>query len=526
MKSQIKLTLLLLLLALHAFSQKKAVESITENELKAHLEFIASDYMQGRDFGTPVPGIDLTANYLKSQCMQMDLKPGGADYFQIVEMVSVKQDSENTFFKVTDSNGNAKYQTSDIFTFGGPAENDTLKGDIVFCGYGWYNDKTKYNDTEGLVLKDKIVLIMTRNLEAALDTSKKSIDTNQEMMKINKALMGGAKALVFVPDPLNTDTKWFDMIRGYFTGGSYTLKGKKAGSTIPVRLIFGTEALANEILKESGKTLLQLQNEINSSGTPKSFDVKDCKAEIQLVKKSKTIEGKNVIAVLEGSDPVLKNECVVLSAHYDHIGIAANGDVNNGADDNGSGTVALLEIAEAFTKMEKHPKRSVVFAWVTAEEKGLFGSDFYSQHPVFPLEKTLADINLDMVGRSAEKEAEKEVDLDNSLCGPNGVYIISGKQSTELMKISDNVCKELNLIPSDALSKALLTRSDYYHFYKNGIPVLGVTTGLHEDYHQPSDELDKIDYNKMMRVAGYAFLVTEKVANQKKRIVVDNPAGK
>jgi Zn-dependent M28 family amino/carboxypeptidase len=367
---------------------------------------------------------------------------------------------------------------------------------------------------------------MTRNLEAALDTSKKNIDTNQEMMKINKALMGGAKALVFVPDPLNTDSKWFDMIRGYFSGGSYTLKGNKPGSTIPVKLIFGTEALANEILKESGKTLLQLQNEINSSGTPKSFDVKNCKAEIQLIKKTKTIEGKNVIAILEGSDPVLKNECVVLSAHYDHIGIAANGDVNNGADDNGSGTVALLEIADAFTKLKKNPKRSVVFLWDTAEEKGLFGSDFYSRNPVFPLEKTLADINLDMVGCSAEKDPEKDVKLENSLCGKNGVYIISGKQSSELLKISDNVCKELNLIPSDALSKALLTRSDYYHFYKNGIPVLGVTTGLHEDYHQPSDELDKIDYNKMKRVTEFAFLVTYKVANQDKRIVVDNPVNK
>jgi Zn-dependent M28 family amino/carboxypeptidase len=155
-----------------------------------------------------------------------------------------------------------------------------------------------------------------------------------------------------------------------------------------LKLIFGTEELANEIIKESGKTLLQLQNEINKSGSPKSFEIKNYKAEIQLIKKSEPVEGKNVIAILEGSDPVLKNECVVLSAHYDHVGIAANGEVNNGADDNGSGTVALLEIAEAFTKMKKHLKRSIVFAWVTAEEKGLFGSGFYSQHPIFPLEKT------------------------------------------------------------------------------------------------------------------------------------------
>ncbi|MDO8952163.1 MAG: M20/M25/M40 family metallo-hydrolase, partial [Draconibacterium sp.] len=201
-------------------------------------------------------------------------------------------------------------------------------------------------------------------------------------------------------------------------------------------------------------------------------------------------------------------------------------EVNNGADDNGSGTVGLLEIAEAFTKMKKHPKRSIVFAWVTAEEKGLFGSDFYSQHPIFPLEKTIADINLDMIGRSAEKEPEKDVSIEKGLCGPNGVYIISGGQSSELIKISNTFCKQLNLIPSDAMSKAFLNRSDYYHFYKNGIPVMGVTTGLHEDYHQPTDDCEKIDYLKMKRIADYTFLVTYEITNRKKRIMVDNPTGK
>ena len=526
MKTKINIIALFVIFSLSVSAQKKELNSITENDLKAHLEFIASDIMQGRDFGTQVPGLELTADYLKTQCMKMELKSGGTDYFQIVEMGSVKQDFEKTIFKLNEISGSEKYKTKDIYTFGGTSENDTLTGDIVFCGYGWYNDETKYNDTEGLDIKDKIVLIMTRNLETALDTSKKSIETNTEMMKINKAFMGGAKALILVPDPLNPDKKWFDMVKGSVSGGSYTLKGEKDRSFIPVKLIFGTEELANEIVKESGKTLLQLQNEINKSGSPKSFEVKNYKAEIQLIKKSEPVEGKNVVAILEGSDPVLKNECVVLTAHYDHVGIAANGEVNNGADDNGSGTVALLEIAEAFTSMKKQPKRSIVFAWVTAEEKGLFGSDFYSRNPVFPLEQTLANINLDMIGRSAEKEPEKDVSIEKGLCGPNGVYIVSGGQSSELLEISNTFCKQLNLIPSDAMSKAFLTRSDYYHFYKNGIPVLGVTTGLHEDYHQPSDEIDKIDYNKMKRVTEFAFLVTDKVANQKKRIVVDNPVKK
>jgi hypothetical protein len=533
MNSQIKLTLLFLLVVVNAVAQKKALESITENELKEHLEFIASDNMQGRDFGTPVPGLELTADYLKKQCMIMGLKPGSPDYFQIVEMVSVKPDMENTFIILNGINGLEKYKTKDLITLGvgGTTKNDTLTGNIVFCGYGWYNEATKYNDTRGLDLKDKIVLVMTRNLETALDTSKKSINTNREMlkremMKIDKACLGGAKALILVPDPLNNDKRWSYLLTSYVSSVSCSMKGMSGRPTIPLNLIYGTEELANEILKESGKTLLQLQNEINTSGSPKSFDIKNCKAEIQLIKKVEPVEGKNVIAILEGSDPVLKNECVVLTAHYDHLGVAANGVALNGADDNGSGTVALLEIAEAFTNMEKHPKRSIVFAWVTAEEKGLFGSDYYIQHPVFPLEKTLTNINLDGIGRSAEKEPEKDVNIEKGLCGPNGVYILSEGRSSELLKISDTACKQLNLIPNDGMPIGFLASGDHYHFYKNGIPVLGVTTGFHEDLHLPTDDVDKIDYHKMKRVTEFAFLVTDKVANQDKRIVVDNPINK
>ncbi len=526
MNSKIYLTLLFVGIVLSVFSQKKELESITENDLRAHLEFIASDFMQGRDFNTETPGLEITADYLKAQCKKMGLKPGGDNYFQMVEMVSVKPDLENTFIKLTDKNGSEVYKSKDIFTFGGGAKNDTIEGDIVFCGYGWYNDETKYNDTEGMDIKDKIVLVMTRNLETALDTSIKISSTDFLSKKVSKAVMGGAKAIILVSDPLNPEKGWFDRVKSFVSGGSLSLEGSKSRMNMPIKLIFGTEELANEILKESGKTLLQLQQEINETGTPKSFEIKDFKATIQLSKTSGKTSGINVIGIVEGSDPVLKNECVLFTAHYDHLGINGEGEVFNGADDNGTGTVALLEIAEAFTKMKKKPKRSIVFAWVTAEEKGLIGSDYYSQHPVFPLEKTLADINLDMVGRSAEKEPAKDAKMEKRLAGPNGIYIVSGNQSSELNEISNKVCKTLNLIPSDAFSKTFLNRSDYYHFYKNGIPILGVTTGLHEDYHKVTDELDKIDYNKMMRVSKYCFLVANEVANKKKRIEVDNPVSK
>jgi Zn-dependent M28 family amino/carboxypeptidase len=249
-------------------------------------------------------------------------------------------------------------------------------------------------------------------------------------------------------------------------------------------------------------------------------------AEIVVTKNAETVSGKNIIAIIEGSDPILKNECIVLTAHYDHVGITRNGEINNGADDNGSGTVSLLEVAEAFSQMKKKPRRSIVFAWVTAEEKGLIGSEYYCKNPVFPLEKTLLNINLDMVGRSAEKELANVENSEKSLAGPNGIYIITGDQSPEITDISNKVCNDLNLVPSDALSEEFMNGSDHFNFHKNGVPVIGVTTGLHEDYHTPDDDFDKIDYLKMKRIAGYTFLVAYEIANKKKRIVADNPTEK
>lgn len=521
-KTRLMLVALLVYISGSVVAQKEALESICENDLRAHLEFIASDLMQGRDFYTETPGLEMTAEYLKGQCRKIGLEPGFEDYFQEVELTSSEPDWDQTWFQLRSRDGEVVYQTKDIFSLGGATENDTITGDILFAGYGWYNNDTKYNDTEGLSLKDKIVVVMTRTPEMVKDG--KELAMNVESLKMQKAVLGGAKALLFVPDPLNPDTGFLDDIKKYATGGMLQLKGTKERRRMPLKILFGTTELGDQIVKESGKTLAVIQQEIGESGSPKSFDVESASANLQLSRNISTVEGKNVVAVIEGSDPVLKNECIVYTAHYDHLGTAGEGEVYNGADDNGTGTVALLEIAEAFQQMKKKPKRSIVFAWVTGEEKGLLGSNYYSQYPVFSMENTLADINLDMVGRSAEVEPAPEAAVEKSLAGPNGLYIVSGKQSSELMEISNDICSELDLIPSDKLSEAFLTRSDYYHFYKNGVPVLGLSTGLHDDYHKVSDEVEKIDYTKMKRVAQYSFLVGEKVANQKKRIVVDKPA--
>lgn len=521
---QIKTTFTLLFLFVLAagFAQKKELKSMTENELKAHLQFIAGDNMQGRDFGTAIPGLQITADYLKSQCLKMGLKPGVENFSQPVKMVSVQTEKKHTFITVKNSDGVELYKSTDIYTFPGSVNNDTIIAKIVFVGYGWVNEDKSYNDYEGIEMKDKAVMLMTRNKVIVSDTTNRDDNTNMEMAKFARIMMSGAKAIIFIPDPLNRDNSWFEMVKDYASQGTYFLEGGKS-MEIPGNILLAGSETADTILKESGKSLKEIQLEINDSGKPNSFELEDISVEIQVTKKVETVTGENIIAIIEGSDPVLKNECVVLTAHYDHVGINGKSEINNGADDNGSGTVTLLEAAEAFSMMKKKPLRSIVFAWVTAEEKGLIGSEFYVQNPAFPLKNTLANINLDMVGRSAEKELTSFTNPEKSLAGPNGVYIISGGQSSELTAISNKICNDLKLVPSDDLSEEFMNGSDHFNFNKNGVPVLGVTTGLHPDYHQPSDDFDKIDYRKMKRIADYTFLVTYEIANRKKRILVDNP---
>ncbi|GAB1450774.1 M20/M25/M40 family metallo-hydrolase [Draconibacterium sp.] len=523
MKLRIVITLLLIFIGSASFSEEKELKSITENELKAHLEFIAIDYMQGRDFGTPIPGLEITAEYLKSQCLGMGLKPGQDNFSQTIKMVAIQSDNQNTFLKLKDTNGNEKYKSAEIVSFPGSVGNDTIKTSVVFAGYGYESKDGDYNDFDGIDITGKTVMIMTRNREMAMETDSNTDITNTEMAKLARIFMSGAKAIIYVSDPLNTDKSWFEMVNDYALEGTYQLEGAE-NFEMPGSIILANNKTANAILQGSGKTLEEVQQEINESGKPNSFEVQNVVAEIQLVKKSQIVQGENIIGIIEGSDPKLKNECVVLTAHYDHIGITSKGEINNGADDNGSGTVALLEIAEAFSQMKKKPRRSIVFAWVTAEEKGLVGSEFYTLNPVFPLENTVANINLDMVGRSADKELEKVDDPEKSLAGPNGIYIITGDRSSELTEISNKISKKLGLIPSDALTDEFMSSSDQYNFYKNGIPVIAVSTGLHDDYHKPGDDFVKIDYHKMKRICDYTFLVVNEVANRKQRLVLDkNP---
>ncbi len=232
----------------------------------------------------------------------------------------------------------------------------------------------------------------------------------------------------------------------------------------------------------------------------------------------------NVAGYIEGSDSVLKNEIVVFSSHYDHIGTSGS-KVNTGADDDASGCAALLSMAEAFQSLEKKPLRSILFLWVSGEEIGLYGSKSYVDNPLFPLEKTVADLNMDMIGRvKGVADSTKE----NPMSGTNTVFVITDNQSKDLRSIADEIDKKSQLDFDYSLSGRdhplqLFARSDHYNFVEKDIPVLFFTTGLHTDYHTPGDVVEKIDFKKMEMVTRTMFEIGLTVANRKTRLIVDNP---
>jgi len=228
----------------------------------------------------------------------------------------------------------------------------------------------------------------------------------------------------------------------------------------------------------------------------------------------KTAEAKNVIGIVVGSDPELKKEGIIFMAHYDHLGVSPDGDVYNGADDNASGSATLLELGKAFAGLGSKLRRSIVFLWVTAEEDGMLGSEYYTKHPLFPLENSVACINLDMVGRVYEPRDSVWQNSPKMIKDFNGIYTLVSDFSPELVHLTDSICHNLGLVPDKSLPDYFFRTSDHHHFHSRGIPVLNLSTGYHADYHKISDEVSRIRFDKIKRIAELCFWVGYEMANK------------
>ncbi len=490
-------------------------ETIVPERLKRHLMIIASDAMEGRETGQS--GLIKAAKYIEGRLANYHIEPfgqrdtsGKAQYQQPFAYHKEKW-SEKTI-KIGEHFLKDKDYYADIKTNANLPLLNVNK--ILFLGYGI--EDSPYNDYAGNDVKGKTIIIFEgepkrKNGQYVVSkTDSPSKWSTNESLKYEAAFRHGA-ALVFVikKDLVSIRPR---ISSSWQMGAGLNPKAKFANN------IQITEGAAQLILGRKYKKLQKYRRKIQKKGKPKSFVAKT-KMKVELSVNRKALKGANILAVIEGSDPILKDQYVFISAHYDHLGTRGD-DIYNGADDNGSGSSTLLELANAFAQAKKAkmgPKRSVVFMWMAGEEKGLLGSAYYVEYPLVPLKNTVADINIDMIGRVDETHKGH----------PEYVYVIGADRlSTDLDKIVKEANGQVQLdldyrYNEDSDPNRFYYRSDHYNFAKNNIPSVFFFNGTHADYHRPSDTVDKINFDKMSKIAKLTFYTAWEIANRAERLKVD-----
>lgn len=491
---------------------------IDKVEMKKHLTVLSSDEYEGRETGKQ--GQKRAAQYIADFYENMGILPiVDGSWFQYYPL---KEESSLGSYAMI--NGNRYDYVKDFYVFGSEWENVNLEK-IVFIGYGIEDERyTDYKKNTNLNGKVALCLLgepMDKNGQSKITGDYITSEWTQEWEKKTQvAFNHGAEGIIFI-------NPYYDMyvsrIRYWLETPSmrldYPERKEYLEENISIPEIFISARMGDFILQKNNKSVQGLRKRISKKMKSIPFDIKKTKLNFHVEHRKKTFDAENVVCYIEGSDEELKNELIVISAHYDHIGIT-DGEINNGADDDGSGTVAVMQLAKAFHQAKldgKGVKRSILVLNVSGEEKGLLGSEWYTAYPVFPLKNTVCNLNIDMIGREDKKNAGKEY-----------VYIIgSDKLSSELHEISENVNKTYTHLKLDYTynnpndPNRLYYRSDHYNFAKNNIPVIFYFSGLHEDYHRPTDDIEKILFDQMTARAKLIFFTAWDVANRPERLKVD-----
>ncbi len=520
------------------YSQKisNSLNQITSADLESYVSFLASPLLKGRMNGED--GLEIASQYIASQAKLLGLKPAnGNSYFQQYNIIKKTIDPDKTKIQVISGSKDTMTLREPFYKLVPTGPSDiVIEGEVLFAGYGIKSEKYNYNDFDSLKTEGKILLIMDRApmSEDGKKCKFEEPDWNSEMSfepKLAGLVFSRAKAILIVQDPKSGNRSIGESSSGFagYLTSKVTLKGEKEEPDNPImsmipKIIFIDRSVADALLMGSGHSLEELQKSIDSSMSSHSFPIANIQLKLTEVTQTEEKVLNNVAGYIRGSDPILKNEVVLFSGHYDHIG--GSGDkINSGADDDASGCAALLSMAKAFQSLDRKPLRSVLFLWVSGEEIGLYGSKSYVNSPLFPLENTVADLNMDMIGR--EKSAADSTD-ETPMTGPNSVFVITANQSKELKAIADEVDRKSPLDFDYSLSGRdhplqLFARSDHYNFVEKDIPVLFFTTGLHSDYHTIRDVVEKINFKKLELVTRTMYEIGFKVANRKTRLNVDNP---
>lgn len=533
---------LVILITSPLYAQNSGVESINIHDLKMHMLFLSSDELEGRDTGEP--GLQVAARYLAVQAEQLGLQALDADkdYMQPYLIAEKGYNREKSRISITGRDGAVLLSNDPFYILPAPKGDKTIfEGEVVFAGYGINDEENNYNDFENIDIQDKVVLIMNRaplnekGTEALFDNDKWSSMQNFQY-KMRYIYSQQPKAVLLVMDPKSGMQSIEDVSPSVakFLSRSRELKKDNDEKTatgmignLPAMVLIH-RSVADQLLASTGKNLKDLQLEIDKSLKPSSFQMDGTTVKIELHMESKELEVYNIFGMIEGSDPVLKEEMVIYVAHYDHVGTDGMGGVFNGADDNASGTVALIEIAEAFKMEDEKPKRSIGILWVSAEEIGLFGSQYFAEHPLVPKEKIAAVINLDMVGRTKTSEDKLSERSGLTIQSADSVKVIGGLQSEVLMKINEKTLKKAGLVGNYQYNNLTdpnryFYRSDHINFARQDIPILFYSTGTHRDYHLISDEEEAIDYDKFLKMTRFCYKAGFNVAQYKGPIEVDKP---
>jgi hypothetical protein len=490
--------------------------TITAADMQRYLNVLASDEFEGRETGTE--GQRKAADFIAAHFEKLGLPKIGDNgtYFQQIAFTAESWDNGQIELQI---NGNTYRHLFDFLSF--PSTNphlDLLEIDeVVFLGYGI--DDPKYSDYKGVNVRNKVLLVYKdepvneKGISYLTGTKELSDWSSNWRRKLETAHRNGAKAILLIDADIrksvseNRSTLLSAEMR-MGTGGQPD--GKFANN------LFISSTVAKEMVGGKFKKFVKLRDGIKKSGKPAHLELR-CDVRLVQKKNVRQLLGSNVLGFIEGSDPKLKDEIVVITAHYDHLGKRGNS-IYHGADDNGSGTSTVMDIAQAFVEAKNKgegPRRSVLCMLVSGEEKGLLGSEYYSEHPIFPLEKTVANVNVDMVGRTDKKHESN----------PNYIYVIGANRiSTDLHDINEAANDAFTNLELDYTYNAnndpnrFYYRSDHYNFARKGIPAIFYFSGTHRDYHQPSDTVDKIMFDKMEKIGRLIFFTSWELANRDERI--------
>jgi hypothetical protein len=489
------------------------VDTITPGELRMHLQFLTSEELGGRY--TLSPNFAVAARYLASHLEGYGFKGAGerGDFLQTFQVISSKPDAAKSSLEVSDGKKTTSYHFGDFYIATSSSSGEA-QGQIVFVGAGISSPAQKLDDYSGLDVKGKIVL-MAPGIPSGVDASHLAENEQGE----GAARAHGAVGVLQIPSQRMMELMKNKSFQERVATRETVRLAKNADGKLPVLLL--NPNLTEAFLSECGLDLKSIYEAVGRKEriSPRKTNFSAKMAVVLQVTRSTT---QNVAAVLEGSDPKLKQEYVVFSAHYDHLKTGPGGEIYPGADDDGSGTTAVLTIAHAMSL--ERPKRSVLVMFHAGEELGLLGSEYNTDYsPVVPMDKLVADLNIDMIGRS-KPAGDREME-DEHLTDANTVYLVgSNRISQELHQLSEETNAQFQKMKLDYYyndptnPERIYFRSDHWNYAKHGVPIIFYFDGTHVDYHRPTDTLNKIDFAKMTKITRLVFETGWRIANLDHRL--------